>query len=83
MLTYDNSIAQRKPKMTVLMLDACTVFIFDECAVEGSHNPHGVDVACGDKIEEARDYLFARACGQNATAVDTGKDTTDIHNNQR
>ena len=31
-----NSIAQRSPKMIVLMLDACTEFAFDEGAVEGA-----------------------------------------------
>ena len=76
----DDSIAQRSPKMTVLMLDACTVFVFDELAVGGSGSNHGLDMQPGKKLKEARDYLFARACAPNAEAVDTGKHTTTTGN---
>ena len=69
---HANSIAQRSPKMTVLMLDGCTLFAFDERAVEG--NNHGLDTEYGDKLKEARGYLFARACTPNAAAADTGKE---------
>ena len=74
--THANSIAQRSPKMIVLMLDACTEFAFDEGAVEGSGKNHGLDMKYGNtnKLKEARDYLFARACTPNAAAADTGKE---------
>ena len=70
----DASIAQRSPKMTVLILDACTEFLFDERAVEGSGNNHGLNMTSGSKLKNVRDYVFARACAQNAHAADTGKD---------
>ena len=75
----DDSIAQRSPKMTVLMLDACTQFMFDKRPVEGSSNAHGLDIQSGNKLKNAQDYLFARACAPNAEAADTGKDTTTTH----
>ena len=72
-----NSIAQRSPKMTVLMLDGCTEFASDERAVEGSGKNHGLNTEYGNskKLKEARDYLFARACSPNAEAADTGKES--------
>ena len=76
----DVSIAQRSPKMIVLMLDACTEFLFDEPAVEGSGYSHGLDMKSGNKMKEARDYVFARACAPNAYATDTGKDVTNAGN---
>ena len=62
--------------MTVLMLDGCTLFAFDERTVEGSGKYHGLDTEYGNsnKLKEARDYLFARACSPNAEAADTGEE---------
>ena len=71
-LTNNDSIAQRSPKMTVLMLDACTVYVFNEHPAGGSSNDHGLNVQCGDKMTEAQDYLFSRACAPNRQAADTG-----------
>ena len=79
-IANDDSIAQRSPKMIVLMLDACTLFVSDKQPVEGSGNAHGLDVESGNKLKTAQDFLFARACAQNAEAVDTGKDTTATTN---
>jgi len=74
-LANDDSIAQRSPKMTVLMLDACTQFVFDKRPVEGNSNTHGLNIQSGNKLKNAQDYLFARACAPNDVAADTGKDT--------
>ena len=64
--------------MTVLMLDGCTEFAFDERAVEGSGESHGLDTEYGNnKMKQARDYIFARACTPNAEAADTGKENYD------
>ena len=71
-LANHDSIAQWSPKMTVLMLDACTVYVFNEHPAGGSSNDHGLNVQCGDKTTEARDYLFSRACAPNRQAADTG-----------
>ena len=76
-LANNGSIAQRSPKMTVLMLDACTVFFFNEHPAEGSNNGHGINVQYGEKLEEARNYLFSRACAPNAEAADTGSHITN------
>ena len=79
-IANDDSIAQHSPKMIVLMLDACTLFVSDKRPVEGSSNAHGLDVGSGNKLKTAQDFIFARACAQNAEAADTGKDTTASSN---
>ena len=79
-LANDDSIAQRSPKMTVLMLDGCTVFVFDESHVEGSGNAHGLNIQSDNKMKEAREYLFARACAPNAEAADTGDNIDTMGN---
>lgn len=71
---HTHSIAQRDPKMTVLILDACCVFYFDERSGEGRTKAHGLDMGQRrlKKMKEVRNTLFARACASNAEAADTG-----------
>ena len=79
-LANDGSIAQRSPKLTVLMLDGCTLFMFDESRAEASGNAHGLNIPSDEKMKEVHEYLFARACAPNAEAADTGNNIDTMDN---
>ena len=57
----------------MLILDGCCLFEFDEPLPEGTSTKHALKTRVNKIMQETQNTLFARACGPNATATDTGK----------
>jgi len=59
--------------MTVLILDGCCLFEFDEALPKGMPKKHALKMRVSKIMKEIQNTLFARACAPNAAAADTGK----------
>ena len=62
--------------MTVLILDACSVFYSDESSAHGRKNMHGWN-APREKMQNKRDTFVAYASGPGHEAADTGDNASD------
>ena len=76
LLTKHGSIVQYSPRMTVLILDACSVFLSDESGAHGRKNMHGLNLPSG-KMKHKRDTFVSYACGKSCEAADTGNNASD------
>ena len=69
---YMYSIAQYSPRLIVLILDGCRLFVSSKPLAEQKLN-----IPAGQKIKAVGDNLVAHACAANDEATDSGRDATD------
>ena len=72
-----SSIAQRCPRLIVLILDGCREFTFDEPLADAKELKHGLDIPADQKLKAVPDTVIAHSCAPNTWASDSGKYTTE------